>query len=310
MTLLAFDRARLDALRLGLGAALDDLHHIRCDDAAAAEVMGNVRAAARTLGELWLPRVQDVLSSKAMISCVRTTDAARHDVSEAPGYSSPRDRSMETITDPWPILGPPAPHASRTFDEVLADVGSGSLRPMAAPLDAHGRAGARYESLSFAPTVQPVLVGTSNLTSDVLKVVDFFSDGLPVTWRETETLSIYYLADARVTSAVHVLTAYDRDEGPVTLLDMTKQATTSGYMIVRSDDSVAEVTLTIGDEADPTKNVAVAEQASAGYVGMFFPDEIPDLRPISAEPRAESPDRWTFTTSASPMVDEWGTWGR
>ena len=308
MPLLAFDRARLDALRLAIGAALDDLHLIRCDDSAGTGVMANVRVAARSLGELWLPRVQDVLKSKAMTSCVRRPNANGYDVAEAPGYSTPHGRSMESITDPLPVHGPPSPEHNRTFDEIVTDVGSGTLLPMAAPLDAKGRAGARYESLSFAPTTTPVLVGTKDLTPDLLKVIDFFSDGLPVAWREHQTLSIYYLADARATSAVHVLTAYDRDEGPQTLLDMTKQATVSGYMIIQSDESVAEVTMSIGDDHDSTKNVVIAEQATGAFKGMFFPDEAPDLQPVSPGPRFESPDMWTFTTSASPMVDQWGTW--
>ena len=311
MTLLAFDRARLDTLRLGIGAALDDLHRIRCDDSAAADVMGNIRAATRTLGELWLPRVQDVVNSKAMVSCVRRKNADGSDVAEAPGYGSPHG-GMETIDDPWPMLGPPAPHPIRTFDDVISAVKSGAMIPMAAPIDANGRAGARYGSLAFAPTAEPVLVGAQDVTSNFLKVVDFFSDGLPVGWHESQTLSIYYLADARVTSSVHRLTAYDRDQGPESLLDLTTQATASGYLIIRSDESVAMLTQAIGpkEDDDDTKSFVLASQASSSYSGMFFPDELPDLRPLTPGPRFESPDVWTFTTSASPMVDEWGTWQR
>ena len=311
MTTLAFDRARVDALRLAIGVGLDDLHSIRCDDSAAADVMRDLRLAAQTLGELWLPRVQDVLNSKAMISCVRKTSTNGGDVAEAPGYKTPRDGGMETIEDFWPVLGSPEPHHNRTFDEVVADVESKTMRPMTAPLDANGRAGARYESLSFAPTAKPVLVGNKDLTSNFLKTLDFLSDGLPLGWRETQTLSIYYLADARVTSAVHVLTAYDRDDGPETMLDMTTQATVSGYLIIRSDESVGELSTKIGpgkDDRDATKAVPLASQASSSYSGMFFPDQMPVLQPIPAGPRVESPEMWTFTTSASPMVDEWGTW--
>ena len=123
-------------------------------------------------------------------------------------------------------------------------------------------------------------------------------------------MSIYYLADARVTSSVHRLTAYDSDDGPETLPDLTTQATVSGYLIIRSDESVAEVTMKIGleEDEDATKNVVLARQTSEAYSGMFFPDEVPDLQPVPPGPRVESPDMWTFTTSASPMVDEWGTW--
>ena len=312
MTTLAFDRARLDALRLGIGAALDDLHRIRCDDPAAADVMGNIRAATRTLGDLWLPRVQDVVNSKAMISCIRKKYADGSDVAEAPGYASTQYAGMETMDDPWPVLDPPAPHPIRSYDEVISAIASRAMLPMAAPIDAHGRAGARYDSLSFAPTVRPVLVGTEDVTSNFLKVVDFFSDGLPVGWHESQTLSVYYLADARVTSSMHRLTAYDRDDGPETLLDHTTQATVSGYLIIRSDESKGEVTRDIGleDDEDTTKFFTLASQTSRSYSGMFFPDDAPDLQLIPPGPRVESPDVWTFTTSGSPMVDEWGTWQR
>lgn|GEM_PF-6513315 len=310
MTKLAFDRARLDALRLGTGAALYDLHHIRCDDSAAADEMRDLRLATHTLGELWLPRIHDVLNSKALDSCIRVKNADGTDVAEAPGYETLLYGAMETIDDPLPMVGTPSPHLSRTFDEVLSDMGSGAMLPMTAPVDANGRAGHRYDSLAFAPTVKPVLLDARDLTPNLLKVIDFFSDGLPIGWRETKTLSIYYLADARVTSSVHRLTAYDRDDGPETLLDLTTQATVSGYLIIRSDDSVAEVTMKIGlkEDEDETKNVVVARQTSSSYAGMFFPDEVPDLEPIAPGPRLESPDLWTFTTSASPMADGWGTW--
>ena len=310
MTKLAFDRARLNALRLGTGAALDELHLIRCDDSAAADEMRDLRLATQTLGELWLPRIYDVLNSKALDSCIRTTGANGGDVAEAPGYKTPHNGAMEIIDDPWPMLGPTAPHPIRTFDEVLSAIRSGAMLPMTAPVDANGLAGHRYDSLAFAPTVKPVLLDERDVTPDLLKVIDFFSDGLPIGWRETNTLSIYYLVDARVTSSVHRLTAYDRDDGPETLLDMTTQATVSGYMIIASDRSVAEVTMKIGtdEDEDSTKNVVLAEQESESYLGGFFPDEVPDLQPVSPGPRFESPYVWTFTTSASPMVDGWGRW--
>ena len=219
---------------------------------------------------------------------------------------------METIDDPWPMLGPPAPHRIRTFDEVLSDIGSGAMLPMTAPVDANGRAGHRYDSLAFAPTVKPVLLDARDMTPDLLKVIDFFSDGSAHRMARDETLSIYYLADARVTSSVHRLTAYDRDDGPETLLDLTTQATVSGYLIIRSDESVAEVTMKIGldGDEDATKNVVLAEQASRLYSACSFPTRCRIFNRFLRDRAFESPDMWTFTTSASPMVDEWGTWQR
>lgn len=307
MPWLAFDRARLDALRLGITAALDDLHLIRCDDVEAAEVMGDLRVATRTLGELWLPRVLDVVNSKALSSCVRRKNADGSDIAEAPGYALPTIEGMERIDDPWPTPDSLTPHI-RTFDEVMSDIESGAMVPMRAPLDSHGRAGSRYDSLAFAPRAKPVLVGTLDTTSGLAKVIDFLSDGLPIGWREAQTLSIYFLADARVTSSVHRLTAFDRDDGPEALVDLTTQATVSGYLVVRSTESVAEATMGTGDDGDPTKHVTIAQQATATYSGMFFPNDVPNLQPIPQGPRVESPDMWTFTTSAAPMTDDWGTW--
>jgi hypothetical protein len=303
--LLAFDRTRVDVLRVALGAALDDLRGVRSDDAAAADVMKVLSAARRTLSDVWLPRVHDVLNSTSMTSCRRSALGAA-DISQASLYASTHDRGWEIMNDPLPVYGPPAP-VLRSFDEVLADVRSGALLPMTAPLDADGRSGALYTSLTFA-AAHPVVLDTKDVTSDMLKVVDFFSEGLPIGWREQQTLTIYHLANARITSSVHVLTAFDRDEGPETLPDLTTEATVSGYMIIASRSTKGEVNARIGT-GDDTQSYPIVSQSISSYEGMFYPDALPDFQPISQEARYENPDRWTFTKSASPMVDEWGTWG-
>lgn len=305
MGLLAFDRARLGTLRVALGAALDDLHGIRSDDAAAADVMYALGAARRTLSDVWLPRVHDVLNSTAMTSCRRSAIGAT-DISQASVYAATHYRGWEVMNDPLPVYGPPAP-VVRGFDDVLADVRSGVFVPMAAPLDAEGRAGAHYTSLSFS-AARPVELGTKEMTPNLLKVADFFSDGLPIGWREKQTLTIYRLTNARITSSVHVLTAYDRDEGPETLRDLTTEATVSGYMLIASRSTKGEVSVRIGT-GDDTQSHPVASQSISSFEGMFYPDALPDFQPISQEARYVSPDRWTFTKSASPMRDEWGTWG-
>ena len=66
MTVLAFDRNRLEALRSALAAALQDLHQIRSDDIQADDAMRCVRSASRTLGDTCMPRVHDILTSTAM----------------------------------------------------------------------------------------------------------------------------------------------------------------------------------------------------------------------------------------------------
>jgi hypothetical protein len=298
MALLAFDPARLDSLRIAMGAALDELRGLRSDDPATAAAMQAVRSARRSLGDLWLPRVSNVLSSKAM-----TSDGGLFwQITRDPGGFGTGSPSSSS-----PMYGPELP-GSRSFGEVLEGVASGELEPMAAPLDANGRAGAHYTSISFAPGIQRE-VGYTDLTSGVAKFADFMSDGLPVGWRESEELRIIYLKDARATSSVHVLSAYDRDSGPETLTEQTTEAIVSGYLVICQESGVAQVTVQIGPGAqDPTESFPIFTESSSGYSGVFYPDNPPNFEPASREPRFEHPAVWTFTTSASPMVDGWGTW--
>jgi hypothetical protein len=304
--LLAFDRARVDVLRISLGAALENLQLIRSDEVAAGETMRSIRSACRTFTESCLPRIRDVLSSDAM-TWYRGSTAGGIDAAMS-RYSTAHDRSWETTTDP--LMGPEyIPHGCRTFGQVLSAISSGAMIPMSSPVDAQGRAGEVYTSLTFAPGAPPLPVGSEDLTSNLAKVLDFFSDGSPIGWREHEQLTIYYLPDARVTSAVHVLTAYDRHQGPETLLDRTTEATVSGYMVIREESSRAELNVGIGPgDQDPTQSFVAIAASSSGFSGMFFPDEPPDFEPVPAGDRYVSTDKWTFTRSASPMVDGWGTW--
>jgi hypothetical protein len=301
MALLAYDAARLDSLRIAMGAALNDLQRVRSDDAASAAAMQAVRSASRSLGEVWLPRVSDVVCSKAM-----TAPAAGDplwqiidDSDAAPSRSSSRAAWMN---------GPEWP-GSRSFGEVWEAIASGTLHPMPAPVDANGRAGAHYTSLAIAGG-SPREIGHADLTSGMEKFADFMSDGLPIAWRETEGLTIIYLNDALVTRSVHVLSAYDRDSGPETLTDQTTEATVSGYLVLTEESSLAQVSVQIGPgEQDPTQSFPIISESSSGYSGVFYPDDPPELQPVSREPRFVNPPSWTFTTSASPMVDGWGTWG-
>jgi hypothetical protein len=303
--LLAFDRSRLDSLRIGLGSALDELRLVRSDDAAAADVMRTVSGARRSLADVWLPRVQDILNSTAMTSCVRSAVGAV-DVSQAAKNTTSRADGWEVAADPLTFYGPQVP-GTRSFDEVLADARSGELVPMADPLDAQGRAGAQYTALSFAPASSPKVLGTEDLTSNTAKVLDFVSDGLPIGWREHQALTIYYLSNARVTSSVHVLSAYDRDDGPETVLDLTTEATVSGYMIVEEESSKGELNVRVGP-GDDTQAHPITSQSTSTFTGMFYPDEPVEFQPMTHEDRFENPDRWTFTKSSAPMVDGWGTW--
>ncbi len=306
MVLLAFDRNRVDSLRIALGMAFDELRGIRSSEPEAADTLRVLGSACRTLSEIWLPRVHDVLASTAMTSCTRSA-AGAVDIAQAAISANALHPGWETATDSTPVYGPPAPHTG-SFDEVLTDIRSGSLQPMAAPLDAHGRAGARYTSLAFAAGTQRE-IGNVDLTPDALKFIDFLSDGLPVGWRETDTLTLYYLTDVRVTQIVRVLSAYPRDQGPESLPELTTEAVTSGYMLIHSRSTTGEVTMGIGPgEQDPTASFALASQSTESYSGAFYPDTPPDFQPITDEPRFVNPPEWTFSTAAAAPVDGEGTW--
>jgi len=306
MTVMAFDRARLEMLRTALDAAIEDLHLIRSDDVHAAEAMRCVRNASRTLGDTCIPRVHDILTSTAM-TWYRRAGAACDNPLEAAMITA-TERGWDMVNDPMSKLGPPPP-GCRTFDEVLRQVRSGALVPMSAPIDANGRALAHYTSLTFEPGT-PFVLGHIDLRSNLDKLVDFFSGALPVGMHKHHTLTVYYLSNALVVSNVHTLTAYDRDEGPETDWDRTTEATVSGYMVIEDDSSVADIVLPIGPEgSDPTAGHPLMSVKSSGYSGVFYPDEAPVFEPASRQPRFGNPDVWTFTTSANPMVDGWGTWG-
>ena len=306
MVLLAFDRSRVESLHIALGTALDELRGIRSSEPEAADTLRTLGSACRTLSDIWLPRVHDVLASTAMTRCTRSAPGVV-DIAQASVAASALHPGWETAIDTTPVYGPPAPHTA-SFDEVLADIRSGSLQPMAAPLDANGRAGARYTSLAFTPGTQRE-IGHVDLTSDALKFIDFLSDGLPVGWRENDTLTLYYLTDVRVANIVRVLNAYRRDQGPETLTDLTTEAVTSGYMLIRRSSTTGEVTMGIGPgEQDPTASVVLASQSTESYSGAFYPDTPPDFQPITDEPRFVSPPEWTLSNAAAPPADEEGTW--
>jgi hypothetical protein len=304
VTTLEFDRARVDALRLGLLASVEELRAIRSDDTAAADTMRVLRSECRALEDTWLPRVHDILISTSMTSCIRSAVGVI-DISQSVLHRGTH-RGWEIRTDPLVVYGPPAPPQARSFEAVLADMQSGALEPMTAPVDAHGRAGSHYTSLGFAPGEMRE-VGHEDLTPDVAKVLDFVSDGTAIGWREHRTLTIFYLTDARVMSSVHTLNAYARDDGPETLLDQTEEATVSGYIVIEEDSTAGEVSMAIGT-GDDTQSQVVAAQAITTFSGAFYPDEKPKFRKVSQEARVVSPERWTFTKSAAPMVDGWGTW--
>jgi hypothetical protein len=303
VTLLMFDPAHLERLRLGIGAALDDLHLVRCDDPLGAEAMRAVRAASQTLEDVCLARVLAVLASPAMTATPKTGPYGG-DVAAAPGYASPH-LYWHTITDPLPIADRHAPTV-RTFDEVLEDIQSKAMMPMDAPLDAHGKAGSHYGSLSFAPQAMTV-VGTANLDSNVNKAMAFLADGMSAGLRQHKDVTIYE-GVVRVTAAAHVLEAYDKDEGP-SVVGQATEATVSGYMVIISNSTNIEISAGIGpDSQDPTQSAAVLSESSSGYTAVFYPTEVPDFEPVPAGPRRKAADTWTVTSSASPMVDGWGTW--
>ena len=303
---MSFDRARVDSLRLALRATVEELRAIRNGDAAATDVMRSLAAACRTI-EDWLPRVNDILYSTAMTSCTRSALGVA-DISQAAIVAAMTHPGMEVKVDPLATLGPPAPVRYGTMEEVLAAVESGELRPMTAPMDANGRANAAYESVGFAPTSPPIEVGRMDVTSLPARFAAFWSEGLPVGFTQDETLIVVRLEKVRTTKSLHRLTAFDRDDGPETIDSLTTEATTSGLLIYTMVTDELEVSHDIGEDGDPTADFPLASQRSATFVGAYYPDTEPVFEPVPEGPRDESPAEWTFTTSASPMMDEWGTW--
>jgi hypothetical protein len=98
--LLAYDPANLDALRLALGGALDDLGGISCDDTEATAAMSAVRSARRTLNEFCLPRVQDILNSDAMTSYHRAK-VDGNDIRNALVFTMAASCGWTVSTDPF-----------------------------------------------------------------------------------------------------------------------------------------------------------------------------------------------------------------
>ena len=250
MVMLLFDRGRVDALRLALVATLEELRAIRSSDGAAADVMRALGGACRMIEE-WLPRVHDILYSTAMTSCTRSP-LGTPDMSQAAKFVAMYNQGWEKIDDLLTVLGPPAPR-HRTMEEVLADIESGDLQAMTAPMDAHGRAEAHYEALTFAPSSPPEELGRIDLTSNAAKFASFWSDGLPVGYQETETFMLLRVENVRVTKSVHTLTAFDRDEGPATLENLTTVAVVSGYMTIHQKKADAELTHGIMRAATPPR---------------------------------------------------------
>ena len=81
------------------------------------------------------------------------------------------------------------------------------------------------------------------------------------------------------------------------------------YLVIRTDESVGNIDVGIGPgDQDPTQSVTIASQSGSSYSGMFFPDTTPAFHAVDPSPRFESSDLWTFTKSAAPMADGWGTW--
>ena len=100
MGLLAYDLRRLEALRVALGAALDYLHAIRCDDAAAEPAMTGIRTATRTLNEFCIPRVHDILASDSMTS-YHAADVDGNAIHNSLVYTMATSYRWKVSTDPF-----------------------------------------------------------------------------------------------------------------------------------------------------------------------------------------------------------------
>jgi hypothetical protein len=218
-----------------------------------------------------------------------------------------RQSGREVLADPLSTLGPPAP-GHRTMKEVLADIESGKMQPMAAPRDANGRANAPYETLTFAPSTTPTEVGRMDMTSMPAKFVAFWSVGLRVGFDHEETMIVTRLENVRITKGVHRLIAFDRDDGPEAIKGLTSAATVSGYMVITRITEDAEVSHDMQEGGDSTAHFPIFQQHASAFSVTFYPDETPEFEGVPEGPRYENPDMLTVTASASPMMEHWGTW--
>ena len=91
---------------------MDDLHAIRNDDEAATDVMRSIRSSCRTLGDLCLPRVNDILGSQAMTS-YRRADLGGDEVDWAAMYRTAHDRGLGGHDRPPPDVQPGSPRCAQ-----------------------------------------------------------------------------------------------------------------------------------------------------------------------------------------------------
>ena len=312
---MAYDRARLDQLRVGLNGALDDLQAMRCDDSDATGAMRAVREACRMIGDRCLPRVRDVLSADPLATPTGSS-ATSCQFRSSPFFELTHDLHWDFAEDPLDrddaALATPLPYTAatkpwnRTKDEVMSAIACGELTPLAMPKDPHRAGGDQLTKLDVAP-VSMSLISEQNVTSSFHRFIDFWSDGLPFGYRNHTEKYVYYVNSAVVTATVQVFDPRTGEQYP----DQVSQAMVSGYIVVR--DHTVRTEANIGnhfdeDNDDPTISLSVPLEQEHDYRGAFYPDAPVEFTPV-ADPAPDTDPAWRFVQSDQPIVDKFfGNW--
>lgn len=309
---MAYDRGRLDQLRVGLTGALDDLHAMRCDDPDAAEAMRAIREASRIIGDRCLPRVRDLLSTDPMtaptgswpLSCqfraspyFELTHDLQWELAE-----DPLDLNGEPLRTPLPYTGATRPW-NRSYDEVMSAIECGELAPLAMPKDPSRPAVDQLTQLDIAPAAMSI-ISARNITSNVHRFLDFLSDASPLGYRDHTDKYVYYVNSAVATATVQFFDPESGDQYP----DQVSQAMVSGYLVVNDHTLRTEINIT-ANNGDPSANISIPLDSDHDYRGAFYPDAPVEFTPV-ADPRSDADPAWTFVDSGQPVIEQWlGNWG-
>lgn len=310
MGLMAYDRARLDSLRVAMAAALDELSRMRCDDGAAADAMRRIDEARRLLGDRCLPRLRDLLESDPLSSagaswlnsCAfrQTTYSQLVRLHHWELAQDPLDDDAATPPDV-----PPEEPWTRSFNDVTTAIKCGELTPMILPTDPSHPIRSQITTVELAPgSIRHI--GSRDVTSNWLKLADYASDVAWFGWREHHELSAYYLSDVVVTATVWVVDPVTRQR----CRHQQTQAVTSGFILVRDEDRTVELNPPIGGGAhtDPTATPSIPLDHEHVYKGAFYPDTAPHFEPLPSGAAVRNEPTWKFTSKKLPFEEEWGTW--
>lgn len=308
---MAYDRARLDTLRIAMTTALDELSRMRSDDVAAADALRRIGEARRLIGDRCLPRIRDLLETDPL-SSGGASWLNSCSFRQSPYSQLVRLHHWELAPDPLdgpvaaPVVDPADKPWTRSFDDVTEAIKCGELTPLIMPTAANHPERNQITTLAIAPATTK-LIGSRDVTSNWLKALDYASDVSWFGWREHDELSVYYLSDVVVTATIWVVDPKTHQ----VLRTETSQTTTSGFLAVREEDRTVEVNPPIGGSAniDPTATPSIPMDHDHDYSGTFYPDTAPRFEPLPSGAAVKNTAKWKFTSKKVPLTESWGAWG-